>query len=146
MLIFGKKAPNANAQIEREIAASEGKKQMLTTSVLNEVNSLYAKLTDRFAEIGSITYTSHMNGNFSIELLIDMFDEITELKKSIDEKEAKIKEISERYDEEINLMKNLTANVTADVTANVAGSDTVCKCGTARKDDDLFCQKCGEKY
>jgi len=109
MALFGNKVSNLmeNRKIDREIADLESKKQALVKSVTNDIKHLQAQITEKYTEIGANAYSAHTVGKFSEELFTQSFNEITMLKSGITEKEAKIMNIVDRYNDEIALMRNL---------------------------------------
>jgi predicted nucleic acid-binding Zn-ribbon protein len=118
---------NPAARLKGEIQNTEFRKQSLVAPLENEISQARQKIDMIFMEIGQIMYDTHLEGGSAPETLIANFDEISAHKDFIAEKNGKIQEFTERYDEEIRMLAANLENVLAD----------------AKK---LFCTGCGEQY
>ncbi|MCL2015951.1 MAG: hypothetical protein FWG68_06845 [Defluviitaleaceae bacterium] len=145
MQIFGKKISSTmgSMKLERDIQELETKKQTLVMSVNNEIGTLKGHITAKFTEIGAESYNLHVRGEFSEEYFAEKFAEITTLEQTIKEREAKIAEISGRYNEEITLLKNLTPDI---APAPVAALGRCTACNAVRIEGDAFCRGCGSRF
>lgn len=163
MQVFGDKISKftGNMKLNKEISDLEMKKQSLIRSIQNEADGLNTQISNKFWEIGSLMYEQHVSGSDSVESFTGKFDEITGLRNTINDKLAKIKEISDRYDEEITLLKNLNPapaypqqpmqqpmqQQAAAPAEPIDPNAPRCKsCGTPfRLNVDAFCKNCGNK-
>lgn len=132
---------------DKVVSDLKNKKNMLQTAVNNEISYVKKQIADEYIVIGESSYKLFMEGNLSSDNLTVHFEKITGYFKEIEEKEAKIKEISVRYDEEISLLRQFTT-----VSANISMSsphpnivDNTCpNCKTSyNKGIDIFCTNCG---
>ena len=119
------------SKISGDIADLKAKKNTLLLSLQNDVNLVKKELEALFKQIGESAYNAFKEEK-GFELLNELFERVDEKFKQIEAKDKKKAEISERYDEEIDIMQKLldaeqkTLDVNPDITA--------------------FCAACGSKY
>ena len=94
-------------KLNEQITSLLEKKQVLLTSVGNEISALNAAVRDMYAEIGAKAYDMYTKGGFEHGRLTGEFEKVTGLKRNIAEKERQSADIAKRYDEEITLLNNL---------------------------------------
>jgi hypothetical protein len=127
-------------RLQEEVRGMELKKQTLISSVQNEINAATQKMDAIFLEIGKESYSAHCNGTeFAPH---NSFEAIKAQEQLIAEKQAKIKEISDRYDEELNMLRTHLSSAVP-----TSGGDTSCGgCGKPYNPSvDAFCMGCGKK-
>jgi hypothetical protein len=100
MALFGDKVSGfvGNVKLDLEIASLESKKKALIKSVQTDIQVIQAKITRKLTEIGSTVYSANISGESSPDMLADLFGEVTALKETIVEKEARIQEINEKHE------------------------------------------------
>ncbi len=143
---------NPVKKLQKEIESIEFKKQSLLQSLQNDINGANQKIDREFHSIGKAVYQGFINGEDTHDKLTGHYDEIASQKKFVDEKEAKIKEISTRYDEELSILRsNITVasqSAPQDQTQSKSesGNAFCIKCGKPYTPGvDLFCKSCGQK-
>lgn len=151
---------NPVKKLQKEIENTEFKKQSLIAPVQGEIQALKQKIDGALRQIGLTVYESHLNGEaVNEEPLKAVYEQISEHKSALAEKEAKVKEFSNRYDEEINMLKANLASMTAPPPAApspagpagapvpAGGPRAFCtNCGVPYiQGEDLFCSGCGSK-
>ena len=144
-------------KLQQEIEGMELKEQSLISAVQNEIQASSRKLDAVLRKIGMDIYQSHkdgaaMDGAWIGDKMKPQFDEIAEIKSSIAEKEAKIKDITVRYDDEIKLLKSQLTIAQQQATrmaksVPVTPNDALCgNCGKPfALSVDVFCTNCGHK-
>ena len=133
----------SNFKINKEIADLEGKKATLVRAVMNEINDLNTDIVQLYAKFGKYVYDCHVSGkDITSEKLTEGFGKVTQLKKFVSEREAKIKDITDKYDEELAMLRSLVVQPDAQ-----PGSGTMfcAACGGPNMVGDSFCGKCGNK-
>ena len=153
---------NPAKKLQREIENTEFKKQSLIAPLQSEMHVLTQKIDGALRQIGLTVYDSYLNGEqVNEEPLKVVYDQISEHKSVLAEKEAKVKEFANRYDEEINMLKANLMSMTAPQpavpqafgapgarTTNPAdGPRAFCtNCGVPYiYGEDIFCTGCGSK-
>ena len=146
-------------KLQKEIEGAEFKKQSLITPLQNDINGANNKVQRALNSIGELIYEKHLqNESVNYEQvkpeLVEHYNNISEQKVLIAEREAKIKEFSDRYDEEISILKANLAAMTAaaaqpstpNAAANNESGEKCPQCGNAyTPNEDAFCTGCGAK-
>lgn len=145
-------------KIQKEINGMEEKKILLISAVEQDVLMLKQKIDIALLEIGAKVYTCHIDSTDLGESLSGLFADVTLLEHMVAEKEDKIKEIANRYDEEIGMLRthlpkpDLPPMLVPQPTTNyLPAPDGVtmafCEnCGTPYvQGEDYFCMSCGQK-
>ena len=141
-------------KLQKEIEGMELKKQSLVAAVQSEVHAARRKRNDELCQAGLAGYQSHFNGVEVGDKLVTHFEAIKSLDELIAEKEAKIKDIASRYDDEIGLLKTQLGVMLsqpnrpnpASVLAGGGLDDFCTNCGHPyTPGDELFCTECGQK-
>lgn len=130
-----------NKESKEEKAVNEliDKKTMLMNAVQKEINTINSQILNEQQNIGIIIYENYIENNSS-EIdsykYVDKLTKIDELKANIKEKELKLQEICDRYDDEIKILKQ-----------SLGMNETNCpSCGKAYNPSvDKFCMNCGQK-
>ena len=140
------------ARIQKEIEGMEFKKQTLINSVGGEIKAAELQIKQLFQQIGALMYESHTGTPTDEGTLTGFYTQITQLKTLIVEKEAKINDISARYDDEIGMLRASIGTMAVPVTASTdttpltTGGAFCEQCGGAyTPGEDLFCPGCGSK-
>jgi len=141
---------NPAKKLQKEIEGMEFKKQSLVSAIESEVRTVKQKIDKELYQIGLNVYTRYLNGTYSADELKEHFNEIKTHTAVIAEKETKIKEFSNRYDEEISILRSNPAfqNMqTKTVHPPAAGAGVFCEsCGKPyNPGEDVFCIGCGQK-
>jgi len=133
-------------KLKRDVSALESRKQALQASLANEILVINNSIAKKCSEIGMLMYEQHITDTPNLEIFNEKFNEITEMKQQIAEKESKSLEIGTRYGEEIALLSNFTPQ-TQGATPTTATSSAACKNCNApyRGGEDVFCSECGNK-
>lgn len=141
--ILGKDEREEN--LKKEIKSLEFRKQSVLTSINGEIANLQSEQRTLFLEAGEYAYNIWCKEGIQADLT-GYWDQVQELADKIAVQEAKKKEMTGRYDEEINLISsNLNVAVNSVVPAVAFGSALCPNCGFAVADGDIFCQSCGAK-
>jgi len=137
-------------KLHKEISDLENKKASLQRAVMNEINGINVNIGQICTEIGRDVYEYYSTSG-EVTMLEDFgikFEKISSLKKTIAEKEAKLTDITNRYDEELGLLKNLVLQESSvNFAGGVPSSGAFCRtCNAAYKPGvDVFCGSCGSK-
>ena len=131
-------------RIRKDIADLESKKENLMLSLQQDYEDINDHITGEYCKIGEEAYALYKNGEHSLEGLSEYFMNVAQLEKELAAKDRKITEISERYDEEIGILKKLVQSAKkSDPKSNKRFCEN---CGTAfTPGRDLFCLECGSK-
>lgn len=141
--ILGKDEREEN--LKKEIKSLEFRKQSVLTSINGEIASLKSERKTLFLEAGEYAYDVWYKDETQADLT-SYWNQVQELEDKIAAQEAKKKEMTDRYDEEIKLISNsLNVAVNSSNSAVASGSALCPNCGSAIADDDVFCQSCGTK-
>jgi len=139
-------------RILKEIESMEFKKQTLINSVRGEIKAAELQINQLFQQIGALMYESHIGTPAEESTLTDFYTQITQHKTLITEKEAKINDITARYEDEIGMLRASIGAVAAPAippggTMPAAGGGAFCEqCGGAyTPGEDIFCPGCGNK-
>lgn len=104
MAIFGNKEPKE----KQAIAELQEKKEMLTTAVKTEIANYNAKIILEYRKIGQNVFENYkgnnMNSQYTNEEFINIFNQIDIYNNAIVEEQARLDEICNRYDDEINIL------------------------------------------
>ena len=134
-------------KLKQEIKSLEFRKKTVLTSINGEIANLESEQRALFLEAGKNAYDSWCMDKTQADLT-HYWDKVQNLADKIEEQEAKKKEMTERYDEEIKLIAGSlhSGMSTASTAARVAVGSAECPhCGAAIAADDAFCQGCGTK-
>ena len=141
--ILGKDEREEN--LKREIKSLEFRKQSVLTSINGEIASLQSEQKALFSKAGEYAYNIWYKDEKQADLT-SYWNQVKELADKIEAQEAKKKEMTDRYDEEIKLISsNFNMAVSSGNLAAASGSAVCPKCGSAISDEDVFCQSCGTK-
>jgi len=124
-------------KIRQDIEDLKNKKQTLVLSLQNDVSAINAKRDEEFLRIGKMAFEMSTRGEDSMASLDASFVQIKEYDAQMQERNAKMTEISERYDEEIEMLEKL---VPAQAPPQFCSN-----CGKACAEGDAFCMGCGFK-
>ena len=139
-------------KIKGDISDLKDKKSTLLMSLQHDADSILAKMSKAYCEIGENAYKLSREQNIdSMATLNEAFTGIDTLKLEYDAKKQKQAEIAARYDEEIDLLEKITTNTQSAEAANTSHSSTetgfCTKCGKPYiVGDDIFCTGCGNKF
>ena len=125
-----------NNEISKVIIDIENKKKTIAQASNNEQNVIRQKIHEIYGKVGEATYDLYVDGSFEIEKITDTLESLRSLHQTLKEKQAKLDEILNRYDEELKILR----------PAPPAGQAQCPGCGTAYIPGEmLFCAKCGNK-
>ena len=137
MALFGKNEVVEVNPIDKEIEGIHLRKNTITNDLNNDIKNLEADINVLFLNAGQQSFEALESG--AEANLKEIWDKVKEHKASIVKIEEKIKEMSDKYEEEITLLRK----------ASMAGASTTgpnCpKCFSPVESDDMFCENCGEK-
>ncbi len=144
--ILGKDEREEN--LKKEIKSLELRKESVLSSINGEIEQFRSEQRALFFEAGKYAYETWCEGKKQAELT-SYWQQAQSLDEKIAVQEARKKEMSDRYDEEIQLIAgnlNVAAGNNAPAAASASSGTASCpKCGTPIADGDLFCQGCGAK-
>ena len=136
--------PEPERKLLAEIESTEFKKQSIITPLQNEIRMEQQKIDHLLHQIGTAVYNDHVSGTETKTDLSTHFDAINGHKTVISEKEAKINEFANRYDEELNMLRaNLNQMMGAYAQPAPAPMQNQAVAGGAAK---AFCGECGTQY
>lgn len=156
---FFKKEETQADKVRAEIESMEFKKTSILQVVLNEKATCETNIQQILYKMGLEVYNKSKKGDENYDFS-EYIAEINAIEETVSQKNSKIAEITNRYDEEISLLKeNLkfteaptqvqpttVQTPTPPVQAVVdVGSNSCSSCGTTVGTGDLFCQSCGTK-
>lgn len=125
-------------KLEKEIRSLELRKESVLSSIDTEIAILQSERSDILLEAGTKAYDVWCKDNSKADLT-EYWNKVQGLDKEIAEQEEKKIQMKNRYDEEILL-------INGSIGIRNTGAGTICpKCGAAVAENDVFCQKCGEK-
>ena len=147
-------------KITNDIKDLKGKKNTLILSIQNDIDNIKKTIADYYHELGERVYEAYVSNSFDITAHAEVFELITSNKESITSKEKKIGEISERYNEEIDLLEKLIKDTPMpqvventpmpQVVENAPQSQSkefCISCGTPFiRGVDVFCINCGKRH
>lgn len=143
-----KKTTTTKDKVITEIESIELKKFSILSAISTAENEFERQKTNCFAQLGEYVYRCHLDNNDKYDLS-EFFQTITDMEKMLDDKKEKVKELSERYDEEISLLSVNLNSIKAQEDTILIDAKVVSKfcneCGKAIATDDIFCQGCGKK-
>ena len=154
---FFNRRPEAEEKLMAEIENTEFKKQSIIAPLQNEIRMAQQRIDQMLHQVGYEVYEGQAKGNLDKVDLEARFSAIDEQKKFIKEKEAKIAEFANRYDEEISMLQaNLNQMMMAYAPqpmhyhappVPVGSANAVCGvCGTPYTyGQEAFCGGCGNK-
>ena len=126
-------------KIRADIFDLKNKKGTLVLSIQNDIKTIDNTVANEFRQIGEKAYEIYKSGENSLAGLEEAFARIDKYKDDRIVKETKIKEISERYDEEITLLEKL---VPAPAPAPAPTGYQYANTGAAQ----AFCMNCRAPY
>ena len=146
-------------KIRKDVLDLQDKKRTLILSLQKDIDAIDSDILNEFCKIGEGTYELYSKGEDSLTTLKESFESIDRHKEARVAKEKKTVEISERYDEEIELLEKLLPKVEAEEKVEIkaepepasvptenAGQAFCANCGTPYSPaDDIFCASCGSK-
>lgn len=145
---FKKTTVTTKDKVVTEIENIEFKKNSILSAITTAENEFERQKTNCFAQLGEYVYRCHLDNKEDYELT-EFFQTITDMEKILDDKKDKVRELSDRYEEEISLLSvNLNAikaqEDTIMIDAKIIGK--FCnECGKSISSDDTYCQGCGKK-
>lgn len=128
-------------ETKEEKAVNEliNKKEMLVKAVQKEITAINSQIIQEYQKIGQSVYSSYTKNNAGeadFNLYSENLSTIDELKNTIKEKENKLEEICNRYDDEIKILKE---------SLGIALSECPSCSKKYRVSVDKFCMDCGQK-
>ena len=133
--------------LKKEIKSLEFRKESVLASIHGEIKQLKSEQKTIFLEAGKYAYKTWCENKTQADLTT-YWNQAQELDEKIAMQKAKKKEMSDRYDEEIQLIAsnlNMTVNNNAPAVPSDPDSVSCPNCGMAIADGDIFCQGCGTK-
>ncbi len=133
--------------LKKEIKSLEFRKESVLASIHGEIKQLKSEQKTIFLEAGKYAYETWCENKTQADLTT-YWNQAQELDEKIAMQKAKKKEMSDRYDEEIQLIAsnlNMTVNNNAPAVPSDPDSVSCPNCGMAIADGDIFCQGCGTK-
>lgn len=132
-------------KLRQEIKSLELRKESVLASINNEIIKLQSEQNSLFLDAGKYAYDIWSKDKLQTDLS-SYWDKVQELDDRIKEQEAKKKEMTERYDEEIELISNnLNNGMREGTSTDDSGMASCPHCGATIASDDIFCQSCGKK-
>ncbi len=124
---------------EKAVNELISKKVMLMNAVQKEITTINSQINNEFQYIGSLMYNDYIeknHGESNSDIYVGSLSKVDEFKANIVEKEKKLQEICDRYDDEIKILKE-----------SLGMTETLCpSCNKPYKPGvDLFCMNCGQK-
>ena len=133
--------------LKKEIKSLEFRKESVLASINSEIKQLKSEQKTIFLEAGTYAYEIWCENKTQTDLTT-YWNQVQELDGKIAAQKAKMKEMTDRYDEEIQLIassSNMTVNSGAPVVSADPDAPTCPNCGASIAEDDIFCQGCGTK-
>ena len=138
--------PDPEQKLMAEIENTEFKKQSIIAPLQNEVQEAQYRIDDLLYRVGSDVYKSHIEGSLGAIDLKEHFDAIAQQEEFIKQKEAKIAEFVDRFDEEIRMLsanlKQMMPPAPQRQRQRLAPAGRVSGDGAAK----AFCEECGQQY
>ncbi len=124
---------------EKAINELNGKKNMLVNALQKDINSIDEQIEAEYRQIGAMIFEEYSeNGTVSFDMskYEESLEKLNKCKSDITEKENKVEEICERYDDEINILKE-----------SIGIKESLCpSCQLPYNSGvDSFCMNCGQK-
>ncbi len=133
--------------LKKEIKSLEFRKESVLASIHSEIKQLKSEQRAIFLEAGKYAYEIWCENNTQADLTT-YWNQVQDLDGKIAAQKAKKKEMSDRYDEEIQLIAsnlNIAVSSNAPAVPSDSASASCPNCGMAIADGDIFCQGCGTK-
>ncbi len=128
---------------QEAIRSIKEKKDLLQKAVALEVEQLNNSINSEYIKLGKDYYNNTVGDSYSD--LSNYINEINRLRQTIEEKNAKLSEITQRYDEELDILL-ATVKSQQELQAQKAALSCNCpKCNGAINPGDVFCPYCGFK-
>lgn len=143
-LFKGKEDP-----VAKEIESLQLKKASITNNLQAEIQGFQSQIQGKLLEAGTVAFQARQDG--SETELGSIWSAIDSLQAMIGQREEKIQEFTQKYDEEMALLgisQGVVATPTIAVQSTVpqvAGSGACTQCGNPLQEGDLFCQSCGNR-
>ena len=99
-----KKQPEQERKLVAEIENTQFKKQSLIAPLQNDIRTARHEIDEICKAIGIKMYNGYIGGEEANDSMTEFFDAISAHNKLIEEKEAKMKEFINRYDEELVML------------------------------------------
>jgi hypothetical protein len=125
-------------QLKQEIKSLELRKESVFSAIDGEIARLQRERSNVLLGAGTAAYNAWCRDEAQVDLS-EYWGKIQELEQMVAVQEAKKAEMGNKYDEEIKLI-NTNLGI-----SNIAPAMRCPKCGAGIKENDLFCQNCGEK-
>lgn len=142
------KKPSETDKVISEIESIEFKKGSIISAMNSAESEFERQKTNCFAQLGEYVYRCHLDKNDKYNLE-EFFQTIEDMEKILEDKKAKVVELSDRYDEEISLLSVNLSVLKTQSNAILVDAKVVSKycreCGNTLSSDDVFCQSCGKK-
>ena len=138
MALFTKKNGETEAlkQLQNEVKSLEFRKNTILSSFDTEIAELSRKKNQEFLAAGTKAYELYKSGMDSNQVIKEYWNRVDEINVKIQEKEAKKKEMEEKYNEELVLLQ---------ASSGIKASLACPKCGYGVSENDGFCEKCGNR-
>lgn len=131
--------------LKKEIKSLEIRKESVLASINNEIISLQSEQKALFLDGGKYAYEIWCKDKTTANLTM-YWNQVQELADKIVVQEAKKKEMTDRYNEEINLIaSNLSFSESSNALESTSGSMFCPNCGILVAEGDTFCLGCGTK-
>lgn len=132
-------------KLKKEIKSLEFRKESVLASIHSEIKQLKSEQKMIFFDAGKYAYETWCNNETQADLTT-YWNQVQGLDDKIAAQKAKMKEMADRYDEEIQLIaSNLNMEGSNNAPAVSSDSASCPNCGMAIADGDIFCQGCGTK-
>lgn len=141
--VFGDEKEN---KLKQEIKGLEIRKESAFMAINNEIQGLENQKRELLLTAGTRMYDAWVEKKEDEVNTEEYWNKVQELEKQVVEQETKRREMGDRYNEEIKLLKD-TLEAMKNANANPAVADVLkCpKCNGVVNKGDLFCQSCGNK-
>lgn len=141
--VFGDEKEN---KLKQEIKGLELRKESIFAAINGEIATLENQKRELFLTAGTRLYDAWVAKKEDSVNLEEYWNKVQELEKQVTEQEVKRREMGDRYNEEIQMLKDSLAAMKAATTAPTVADVLKCpKCNGVVKQTDAFCQNCGNK-
>jgi hypothetical protein len=129
------------------------KKQMMLSSLQQKISNIQNQIFQQNAELGDLVRNLYKNGGLTESAVSANIERVDAMMAEIDDVNVKMKDISARHDEEIDILlmpytpPPVAPGFQQPGPAGVSGGHTCPSCRTPYvPGQDKFCMKCGSKY